>query len=486
MFDPLRNQAHETDRCALLLGPEESLSRGRLNHAVDRVARALLSPGKALVWCVGDHSLSTVLGYLGAMRAGHAAAFLPATGTAESVARIVHRYRPEFAVADDGTARHLVRLGYLPVEAGPCTLYARRKSGGDPVDDHTALLLATSGSTGSPKAVRISAGALAASTEAIVSALAIDPKARAAGTLPIRYAYGLSVLNTHLWAGGSYLLTEEHPAALRVWHAIRRSGVTSFAGVPTTYRSLGRAHAQLLAGSQIASMTQAGGRLADSLVLTWAERMAARGGGFHVMYGQTEATARISVLHPAELPAAVGSVGRALPGGEIWTEPVDGHPEGEICYRGPGVMSGYVEDREQLAVGGEPLEMLRTGDLGSVRGGLLHVSGRIKRIVKVLGYRVDLDDLERCVEPPEGQVVFVAAGDRIVMVVEAGWTGDREAVRRAVVELLGVPDATVAGRFLKAIPRTYNGKCDYAALSRAVQGSPAAQEQVFDAEGAQP
>jgi len=484
VFDAVRGQTYAVDEPALLLGSGESLSRGWLDRAVDTVARALRSRRKAVVWCAGGHDLSTILGYLGALRAGHAAAFLPTTGTEESVARIVRGYRPEYAVADENTTRHLVRLGYVPTEAGHCRLLVRRGGAGAAVDDHTALLLTTSGSTGTPKAVRISAGSLAANTAAIVSALAIGPESRAAGALPIQYAFGLSVLNTHLWAGGSYLLTDERPTALRLWSAMQRSGVTSFAGVPTTYRSLSGAHAQLLAGSRITAMTQAGGRLADSVVLRWAERMADRGGGFHVMYGQTEATARISVLPSSELPASVGSVGRALPGGEIWTEPVAGHPDGEICYRGPGVMSGYVETREQLAIGGEPLDMLRTGDLGSVRDGLLYVSGRIKRIVKVLGYRVNLDELEQFIESPEGRVVFIAAGDRIVMVVEDGWSGDREAGRRAIVDLLGVPDATVTVRCLNTIPRTRSGKYDYAALSRAVNGDPGAAGRVRDREGA--
>jgi len=442
------------------------LSYGELAGLVSGAERVLRHDAKALVLCAGDRDLPTLLAYLAALRMGHAVAFLPAS------AEILSAYQPEFVVPAPGSQTGLADLGYRPAAepiAGT-TIFSRNtgRPAGDIYTD-TALLLATSGSTGSPKTVRLSCSGLTDNTAAVIGALGITAAERAPTTLPITHAYGLSVLNTHLLAGAGIVLNDRPPLSLATWDHLVRSGATSFAAVPMTYAAFGPAHVTLLGRSMIRTMTQSGSRLGEDLTMRLVQMMDQREGRFFVMYGQTEATSRIARLDPADLPSRLGSVGTAVPGGTITIRPAPVHAravpgEGAVHYRGPGVMLGYATRRADLCRGAE-VDVLDTGDLGYLREGYLYLTGRAKRIVKVLGVRTSLDDLERIVERPGHPVAVIAGTDDVVHLIGAGDAAVHEQQRRELVESLGVPSRHVVLRHVDRLPRTPGGKVDYQALA---------------------
>ncbi|MGE3456318.1 MAG: long-chain fatty acid--CoA ligase, partial [Kofleriaceae bacterium] len=186
-----------------------------------------------------------------------------------------------------------------------------------------------------------------------------------------------------------------------------------------------------------------------------------RGGGLFVMYGQTEATARIAVLPPSELPARADSVGKAIPGGTLAVE------AGEVVYRGPNVMMGYAEHRDDLARGDELGGVLHTGDLGELDGdGFLRITGRSRRIAKVFGRRVNLDELEALAHRfAAGSAVAVIAGrDRVRVFVEGGGASVVDATRRGLAAATGAHGSGFEVVELAALPRLASGKLDYRAL----------------------
>ena len=454
---------------ALYLKGHAVLTYGDLAESVGEFERALRHDGKALVLCAGDRDLPTLLAYLAALRLGHAVAFLPASN------EILSAYQPEFVVPAPGSGSGLADLGYRPAAelAAGGAIFQRKDSqpAGDIYPD-TALLLATSGSTGSPKTVRLSCSGLADNTAAVIRALGITAAERAPTTLPITHAYGLSVLNTHLLAGAGVVLGDESPLSLATWDHLIRSGATSFAAVPTTYAAFGPAHVNLLGRSKIRTMTQSGARLGDDLTMRLVTMMDQRDGRFLVMYGQTEATSRIARLDPADLPRGLGSVGTAVPGGAITIRPAPVHArsvpgEGAVHYRGPGVMLGYATSRGDLCRGAE-VDVLDTGDLGYLREGYLYLTGRAKRIVKVLGIRTSLDDLERMVERPGHPAAVICGTDDVMHLVGAGDTAVHEQQRRQLVESLGLPSRHVVFRHVDHLPRTPGGKVDYRALAMVI------------------
>jgi acyl-CoA synthetase (AMP-forming)/AMP-acid ligase II len=450
---------------AVHLEGNTALSYGELAGLVGESERVLRHDGKALVLCAGDRDLPTLLAYLAALRLGHAVAFLPASE------EILSAYQPEFVVPAPGSGAGLTDLGYHPAAepiAGT-TVFQRNSQSAGEIYAGMAVLVGTSGSTGSPKTVRLSYSGLAGNTAAVIRALSITAAERAPTTLPITHAYGLSVLNSHLLAGAGVVLADRSPLSLATWDRLVRSGATSFAAVPTTYAAFGPAHVKLLDRSKIRTMTQAGARLGDDLTMRLARMMDQRDGRFFVMYGQTEATSRIACLDPADLPRRLGSVGTAVPGGTITIRPAPVRArampgEGAVHYRGPGVMLGYASRRADLCRGAE-VDVLDTGDLGYLREGYLYLTGRAKRIVKVFGVRTSLDDLERMVERPGHPAAVICGTDDVVHLVGAGDAAVHEQQRRQLVEVLGVPSRHVVFRHVGRLPRTPGGKIDYQTLA---------------------
>jgi acyl-CoA synthetase (AMP-forming)/AMP-acid ligase II len=435
---------------AVHLAGHTVLSYGELAGLVGESEQVLRHDSKALVLCAGDRDLPTLLAYLAALRLGHAVAFLPASD------EILSAYQPEFVIPAPGSGTGLADLGYRPAAepiAGTAVFQRNSRPAGEIYSD-MALLLGTSGSTGSPKTVRLSYSGLAGNTAAVIRALGITAAERAPTTLPITHAYGLSVLNTHLLAGAGVVLGHRSPLSLATWDHLVRSGATSFAAVPTTYAAFGPAHVNLLGRSKIRTMTQSGARLGDDLTMRLVRMMDQRDGRFFVMYGQTEAT--------------------SVPGGTITIRPAPVHAravpgEGAVHYRGPGVMLGYATRRADLCRGAE-VDVLDTGDLGYLRGGYLYLTGRTKRIVKVLGVRTSLDDLERVVERPGHPAAVICGTDDVVHLVGAGDAAVHEQQRRQLVESLGVPSRHVVFRHVDRLPQTPGGKVDYQALAT-VMGS---------------
>ncbi len=249
------------------------------------------------------------------------------------------------------------------------------------------------------------------------------------------------------------------------WELAREGGATGLAGVPHTFALLDRVGFAEMDLPRLRYVTQAGGRMAPEDVRRWAGVGRRRGWRLVVMYGQTEATARMAYLPPERAARAPGAVGVPIPGGDIELRPVpetDAPGVGEIVYRGPNVMLGYAHEAADLALPRTVTE-LRTGDLGRWDdAGLLEVVGRRSRFVKPFGLRVDLDALERMLAG-EG-VPALCAGDDRRLVVAAAEAGGEERAAGLLAERLGLPAGALAVLGVPEPPRLPSGKPDYAAL----------------------
>lgn len=260
-----------------------------------------------------------------------------------------------------------------------------------------ALLLSTSGSTGSPKLVRLSHANLISNARAISAYLELTPADRGITSLPLHYCYGLSVLHSHLLAGASLVMTSASVVDRCFAEAMRNDEVTNVAGVPHTFELLERAGPELIHVPSLRHVTQAGGKMRPERVAEWLARGREWGVDFFVMYGQTEATARIAFLEPRLAERHPEAIGVAIPGGHLELRPLDGVPDGvgELVYSGPNVMLGYATTQAELALGAT-LDELRTGDVARFHAddGVFEVVGRRSRFVKPFGLRIDLDAVE--------------------------------------------------------------------------------------------
>lgn len=267
-----------------------------------------------------------------------------------------------------------------------------------------AQIVYTSGSTGLAKGVVVSHANLWALTSAVVSYLGLTEADRLASLLPFSFVYGVGQLLCAAGVGAA-LVVERSPLPQQMIESVRTEGVTVLAAVPPLWNRLLRVPAFVAAPlPRLRVMTNAGGHLPRETVR--ALRRAQPEAQLYLMYGLTEAL-RCSYLPPEELDRRPDSMGRAIPGGEVYVLQDDGTPAppgeiGELVYRGPTVTHGYWNDPELTARvfrpdplrPSDPERVVFSGDL--VRRddeGFLYFVGRRDRIIKTMGYRVGPDEI---------------------------------------------------------------------------------------------
>jgi acyl-CoA synthetase (AMP-forming)/AMP-acid ligase II len=444
-----RALAGHGDRVAVLAG-ETVLTYADLASRVEGVA-GQLGPGRRLVLVAGADALEPLVAYLAGLAAGHPVLLAPGDDPAR-VDALVEAYDPDVVVRPAGGS-------------GPWRVEHRREGSAHDLHPDLALLLTTSGSTGSPKLVRLSHRNLDANARAIADYLGIGPDDRAATTLPMHYCYGLSVINSHLAVGAALVLTDLSVVDACFWQLVRDTGVTSLAGVPYTFDLLDRVGFADMHLPHLRRVTQAGGRLAPDRVRRFAELGRARGFDLVVMYGATEATARMAYLPPDLAAARPEAVGVPVPGGSFRLDPVDGAAPGvgELVYSGPNVMLGYAESPRDLRLGAT-LDELRTGDLARQSDdGLYEVVGRRNRLAKVYGVRVDLQHLE-VVLARHGLSAACAAAEELVIVAVEAAPATADHLQRLAARACGLPVRALRVVVVPALPRLANGKPDLQAV----------------------
>jgi acyl-CoA synthetase (AMP-forming)/AMP-acid ligase II len=345
-------------------------------------------------------------------------------------------------------------------------------------EDDLAALMPTSGSTGRPRLVKVSHGNLTANTEAIIRSQHLEPDERAMLILPLSYCFGASVVHTHLYQGGGVVYDSRFMFPDKVLHAIAQYRCTTFAGVPTVYNILlHRSNIRSIPLPSLRRFLQAGGALAPKKIRQFREIV--RQADFFVMYGQTEATSRISCLPPHRLSQKLGSVG--LPLDNVVVRIIDESGRdlssgqiGEIWVRGKSICSGYFDEPEETA-GKFRDGWLATGDMASRdEDGFLWISGRKSEFIKMRGIRVSYAEIEMRVAASPGVCECAAVA---VEHAEAG-----EAVALYVVAEPGAHDVIASIRrnmpaewicdsvsLVAELPKNFHGKLVRSRLPKIVQ-----------------
>ncbi|MEV5766162.1 AMP-binding protein [Micromonospora sp. NPDC052213] len=450
-----------------------------LTARVDEVAAAYAELPPGVVFARSGLSTAAVLRFAGAVDGGRPVALLDPALDPAVLADFVRRFEPVAVVGlaegGTGTAPGELPKDYRQVDhpvLGPA--WVRERPPADRPHPDLAVLLATSGSTGDPKFVRLSRAALLANATAIGSALAIGPTEVAPTSLPLFYSFGMSVLTSHLAAGATVLVVDGGVLAREFWQAVQEYGATSLAGVPYNYEMLHRIRWSPAKYPSLRTLTQAGGKLRDEMIVAFHEKISAVGGRFHVMWGCTEAGPRMSTLPADALPERVGSVGPALAGGSFRVLDAEGAETsqsgvvGELVYRGPNVMMGYAESAADLSRGDDQGGVLRTGDLGHLdEDGFVWLRGRLKRFGKVFGIRVNLHDIEEMARD-QGPVVAVSGPDKVVLFVEGIDDDGARALAGRLSERLRLHRSGFDVRTIERLPQLPNGKIDYRSLEAQV------------------
>ncbi|MBR9884473.1 MAG: AMP-binding protein [Oceanospirillales bacterium] len=411
---------------------------------------------RELLLLLADNSLVSLVAYVAALRTGRVVMLQPATIAGEKLQTLLQCYQPDW-LFDPRSMTFPQRLYSTP----------------DPIHPALAVLLSTSGSTGSPKLVRLSQHNIYSNAASIAEYLGLNADERPLAHLPLSYSYGLSVVNSHLLVGATLLLTADSMMERRFWQFCRERRATSLSGVPYHYEMLERLRFQRMNLPDLSTLTQAGGRLAPEKVVHWGRWCLEQGKTFIPMYGQTEATARISYLPSEKVLGHPECIGVPIPGGQLRLRDDEGgdvltpDTPGELVYEGPNVMLGYAQSRLELSKGAE-VEVLQTGDLACVNdSGLFYIVGRLKRFIKLFGLRVSLDELEQTLKAIGVTAVCFGADQVLrVAIVTDQEAEDIERVQNWLRHEGGWHPSVWQVCAVAEVPRTASGKINYPELER--------------------
>ncbi|MFI1282164.1 AMP-binding protein [Streptomyces sp. NPDC020858] len=445
------------DRTAVITA-DGPVSYTELAARVDTTARRL-GRERRLVLLVGSNTVDALVVHLAALAAGHPVLLVPGDHP-EAVQSLIDAYDPDIVAHPEG---------------GEWLLDERRTVSAHELHPDLALLLSTSGSTGSPKLVRLSHENLQTNAESIAQYLDIRDTDRSATTLPLHYCYGLSVVHSHLLRGAGLILTDLSVADTCFWELFKAARGTALAGVPYTFDLLDRVGFAAMELPHLRYVTQAGGRLAPDRVRRYAALGRSAGWKLFVMYGQTEATARMAYLPPHLAETHPEAAGIPIPGGSFRLQPLPDSPgenTGELVYSGPNVMLGYAQTPEDLAHG-RTVHELHTGDIARrTPDGLYEIVGRSSRFAKILGLRIDPGQVEAMLARHGVTAVCTGDDETLGVVAVGGHDTDARRIARLVAHDCGLPARAVRVRILADLPRLPTGKPDYQAVRELTRQAP--------------
>ena len=424
-------------------------------------------PERDLAFCLCENSPASVIGYLGCLNRRVVPLMVDHRIEEGLLSHLLEVYHPNFVYVPDRCTEKFQEYEPVGTIMNYVLMQAKEKKPVELYED-LALLLTTSGSTGSPKLVRQTYRNIQSNAEAIAAYLELDDTERPVTTLPMNYTYGLSIINSHLQVGATILMTDYAMNMKPFWTFMKNEKATSFGGVPFTYELLKKVRFFRMDIPNLRYMTQAGGKLSPELHKEFAEWCEEKGKKFIVMYGQTEATARMAYLPAERSIEKYGSMGIPIPGGKFLLIDVNGNEiddietVGELVYEGDNVTLGYAECRADLLKGDERGGRLVTGDMAKRDAdGFYYIVGRKKRFLKIYGNRVNLDEIDRLIKATFADVDCASTGvdDHMKTYITAKDKCDE--VRQWLAATTHLSEIAFEVLFVEEIPKNESGKVLY-------------------------
>ena len=424
-----------------------------------------------LVICFFDNDIWGIAGYLALLGAGAVPMLMPTKVRSDKRDALLDLYRPSFIWMPSSEADFLADPEKLDNFGGYTLIKTKEGSRSAAVGEELALLLSTSGSTGSEKFVRLSHKNIWSNATAIADYLRLSETENPVTSLPPSYSYGLSVIHSHLVVGAKVAVIGKGLFDKSFWSFIREANVTSFAGVPYHYEMLKKLKFTGMNFPELRYLTQAGGRLDPELKSEFTSFCEKYGKQFVTMYGQTEAGPRMAYLPAEDAVIKADSIGIAIPGGSFELVGATGElingkdTEGELVYYGPNVCMGYACCRGDLVKSDDNKGRLLTGDI-AVRDcdGYYRIVGRKKRFIKLFGNRISLDDVESYLLKQNFEVACVGRDDSLEVFTTVFDPEIAKLLKKTIASFLHSSSQGISIYGINGVPRSSSGKTQYAKL----------------------
>lgn len=441
------------------------LSYGELCYFSKMLESAI--PFRSLLFLLTENNVGGIAWSIGCMGAKQVPLILNAHTEEGLFQNLMEIYRPPYLCVPKGNP--MVESYKVVMEAYG---YVLLSTGNEscPLHEELSHLLPTSGSTGSPKLVRHKYANIEAAALNISTFFELTSNDRPLLVLPLYYTMGLSIVFSHLYAGATILATNQSMTDRAFWQFLKEHKATSFTGVPYSFEILNLMRFFRMDLPDLQLLTQGGGKMPKALNQKFVDYCKTTGKRWIATYGQSEGTARMAWLPAEWAESKMGSIGRAVPNGEMFLIDGEGNTitepnvQGEMCYRGKNVTMGYARQREDLLLGDERNGFLKTGDLAyQDEDGCFYIVGRMGRFLKLFGMRIGLDECEQiikakfpiecaCVGNDEKMTVYITDGNLTA------------SVKEELVDKTKLVATAFEIKVISAIPKNEAGKTLYSKL----------------------
>ena len=421
------------------------------------------------IFLICKNSYEFIVSYVGLLRARAVVFLINNSINNEKLYYLINLYKPKYILTPKGKKILGLELKEIFNLNNNYKLFETNFRIKQSIYKELALLMTTSGSTGSPKFVKLSYENIFDNASKIAKYLNIKSSDRPITTMQPSYSYGLSIINSHLIKGASIIMTECTLFEKKFWDIFKKMKATTFGGVPFIFEILKKLNFKKMNLPYLKYITQAGGKLNKKLLSEFIKTSEEKKIKLYVMYGATEATARMSYLNWKFIKKKFGSIGKPLSGGKFYIYDDKNkivnknNIVGELIYEGNNVMLGYAEKVEDLIKENLNKKKLYTGDLAKRdEDGFYYITGRKNRYLKMFGLRINLDEVEQQIKNYNIDSACLGNDDNLNIFITK--SSKRNFITKFIVQNLGINRSTVSIIIVKKIPRNQNGKILYSEL----------------------
>lgn len=441
-----------------------NLSYKKVLKEIDKIKKNVKK--KSLILIISENSLGSLLAYIFCITNNHPAIIIDSKTSNQNILKILKNYQPNYVFLNKKKENILKKNCTIKYNFFDQILLKNKKYKKIKLNKNLSLLLSTSGSMGSIKFVKLSKSNLKHNTDSIIKYLKINSNDCSITNLPISYSYMLSVINTHLEVGASIIISKYSLIEKKFWEILKNSKITSFNGVPYTYEILNKIGFKNIKIDSLKYLTHAGGKIEKNKLKEIIKFCIKNNLQFFSMYGQTEASPRISYLKPKFSKKKIGSIGKAIPGNKIYIADHLGkriskpYIEGEIICEGKNIFMGYSRNYDDLKDPNQENFKLKTGDLGFFdKDRFFYVTSRISKIAKIFGNRIDLGALEDLMNLKGYKIACLSDNEKIFVFFDQKF--NKKKLINAISKITNLNIGSFELNKLKNFPRTSNNKISY-------------------------
>ena len=428
---------------------------------------------RSLILLISENTLGLIVNYITLLKNDCIIQLVDSKTKLSEIKNLINLYKPNFICSSDHWFKknELIGINLRNISNSfQTSIHRTNFSKKIKCHNNLSILMPTSGSMGSKKYVRISKDNIYQNTKSIVAYLKLKQGDRSITSMPFCYSYMLSVINTHLESGSSIFVTDETIVQNRFWESFKKNKITNFNGVPYHYDILLKLGLNKVFKKNLRFLTQAGGKLDNFKAKKIFNFCKKKKTNFFTMYGQTEASPRISYLPFRYSSKKIGSIGKEIIGGKIFlidknNKKINKSNEiGELIYKGDNVCMGYAYNHKDLLKGDLNNKILKTGDLGFFDDDkFYYITGRKSRIIKIYGNRFNLDDIEEQLLKKNIHVACKNLNDKLIIYSTKNYS--EKTLLKNIYKIIPLSKININIQFISKIPRHSNGKIDYKSIN---------------------